>query len=496
MLKEYDYNKYFDLANGARSIEFEGYSGRFNPDEYDYFVYDVKKEKENQVSFKFFFDGSLGQWSDGAHYLLEIKFIGSILCDDVKEFKQEDCKTEKTIFKIKKELFNKDKIIQIENEEVGKISIKCGKLYAQKIDAYSHREDGKWELYGEESHEQETVENNKVVYLEDCLKDVPQHKYLLPIILGKDLNNNVRVKDLHSIPSILIAGSTGTGKSVFLDSVICTLMAGRTSKELKFVFIDPKMSYGMKAYERLPYTLFPVINDSYTAYRTLVWCVGEMEMRKREIKYGYSTNIEEYNKKDGNPQMPYIVIIIDEFANLMLSEYSKEIETMFARLASAGEKLGIHLILSTSSPRDTVVTEKLKESFPGRIAFALASSIDSEKIIDEKGAEDLLGNGDMLYKDSSTKRSMRLQSPYTSTEYIASLGGNIARENGIDDTDLEFFDEAKEYVIATQKASASMLQRKFRIGYNRASGLIDKLEELKIISKEDGAKPRKVLVKG
>ena len=119
MLKEYDYNKYFDLADGARSIEFEGYSGRFNPDEYDYFVYDVKKQKDNQVSFKFFFDGSLGQWSGGAHYLLEIKFIGSILCDEVKEFRQEDCKTEKTIFKIKKELFSKDKIIQIENEEVG-----------------------------------------------------------------------------------------------------------------------------------------------------------------------------------------------------------------------------------------------------------------------------------------------------------------------------------------------------------------------------------------
>jgi len=347
------------------------------------------------------------------------------------------------------------------------------------------------------------VENNKVVYLEDCLKHVSQDKYFLPIILGQDLKGNVVVKDLHSIPSILIAGSTGTGKSVFLDSVICTLMTFRTSKELKFVLMDSKIGCGMKAYERLPYALFPVIYDHYTAYRTLLWCVGEMEMRKREIKYGYSTNIEEYNNKVGNPLMPYLIIIIDEFADFMLSEYSKEIEIMLSRLALVGEKLGIHLILSTSIPRDTVVTEKLKESFPGRIAFALATSVDSERIIDRGGGEDLLGNGDMLYKDNETKDFLRLQSPFLPTEYIESLINRIAGRSGAEreeeleqEEGTELFDEVKRFVIEKQRVSSSLLQRKFNIGYNRASMLLDKLEALEIISKQDGAKPRKVLIKG
>lgn len=350
--------------------------------------------------------------------------------------------------------------------------------------------------------EQKIQEDSKYVYLNECLKDLQKEKYKLPVILGRDTEGNVLIKDLVDIPNILMSGATGTGKSVFLDSVISTLMTVKTSRELKFILIDPKMGYEMKVYERLPYALFPVINDPYTAYRTLVWCIGEMEMRQREIRYGYSSNIEEYNKKEGNPLMHYLVIIIDEFADLMLSEYSKEMEIMLSRLALAGKKLGIHLIISTSSPRDSVVTEKLKESFSGRIAFALASIADSEKIIDEKGAVDLLGNGDLLYKDNETKESLRLQAPYTPSEYIESLVNSIAEKSGVEKEEeieevegTELIEDVKKFVVEKQKASATLLQRKFKIGYNRASMLMDKLEELQIISKRDGVKPRKVLVK-
>lgn len=364
------------------------------------------------------------------------------------------------------------------------------------------------------------------VYIKDIVKKLRQelkqdpHKYELPLILGKDITGKTTVRDLAKIPHLLVAGATGTGKSVAINALLSGLLMTKTPDEVKFIMVDPKMGVEMAAYNGIPHLLNPVITDVSLTSNALEWAIEEMNRRYRQLGQVRAKKISEYNEKIGFTAMPYIVIVIDEMADLMLTS-GIEVETKIQRLAQMGRAVGIHLILATQKPTVNVITGLIKSNIPGRMAFAVATLMDSRVILDEGGAETLLGNGDMLYKDQTTPKPIRVQGTFVSTgdtesiidkikeqidekdvEYSKGLsdamnkasggdGGNSGGGNGDRDPD---FEKALEVVILTQKASASFLQRKMRIGYNKAARLIDELYEAGAIGEEDGSKPRKVLV--
>jgi len=357
------------------------------------------------------------------------------------------------------------------------------------------------------------------VYIKDMVKRLKKDKvrYELPLILGKDITGKTTIKDLAKIPHLLVAGATGTGKSVAMNSLITGLLMTKSPDEVKFIMIDPKMGVEMALYNGIPHLLNPVITDSEVVPSVLQWTIEEMMRRYRQLKQVHAKKLSEYNVKMGFVAMPYIVIVIDEMADLILTS-GIEVEKKIQRLAQMGRAVGIHLILATQKPTVNVITGLIKSNIPGRMAFAVATALDSRVILDEMGAETLLGNGDMLFKDQTTPKSLRIQGTWTSTEDsenvikaikdqvreedieysedltqalergVASEGGS---SNGERDPD---FGKALEIVILTKKASASFLQRKMRIGYNKAARLIDELEEAGAIGPEDGSKPRQVLV--
>jgi len=280
--------------------------------------------------------------------------------------------------------------------------------------------------------------------------------------------------------------------------------------------VDPKMGVEMGIYNGIPHLLNPVITDVSLTSNAFDWVIDEMMRRYRLLKQMHVKKLSEYNTKMGFTAMPYIVVVVDEMADLMLTS-GIEVETKIQRLAQMGRAVGIHLILATQKPTVNVITGLIKSNIPGRMAFAVSTLIDSRVILDESGAETLLGNGDMLYKDQTTPRALRIQGTYTTTEdteniiqkikeqiteedieYSEELAkaieknkeGSSIQEGGVRDPD---FEKALEIVILTQKASSSFLQRKMRIGYNKAARLIDELYEAGAIGPEEGSKPRKVL---
>ncbi len=357
------------------------------------------------------------------------------------------------------------------------------------------------------------------VYAREMIKRLRKEKdkYELPLILGKDITAKTQIKDLAKIPHLLVAGATGTGKSVAINSLLTGLLMTKSPDEVKFILVDPKMGVEMAIYNGIPHLLNPVITDSEAVINALQWTIDEMMRRYRQLKQLRVKKLTEYNKKVGYLAMPYIIVVIDEMADLMLTS-GVEVETKIQRLAQMGRAVGIHLILATQKPTVNVITGLIKSNIPGRMAFAVSTNMDSRVILDESGAETLLGNGDMLYKDQTTPKALRIQGTNTTTEdseaVIASIKEQLAEEEpsysndlteaiekgprddiggGSKERDPEF-EKALAIVISTQKASASFLQRKMRIGYNKAARIIDQLQQAGAIGPQDGSKPRKVLI--
>ena len=340
----------------------------------------------------------------------------------------------------------------------------------------------------------------------------------LSICLGKDVSGKSWVADLSKMPHLLIAGSTGSGKSVAINSIIVSLMYQNSPDDLKIVLVDPK-KVELTGYNDIPYLLTPVITDNKKTINALKWVVGEMERRYQILSQRGKRNIQAYNEANKKETIPHIVFVIDELADLM-SVAAAEVEGAIVRLAQMARAVGIHLILATQRPSVNVLTGLIKANIPSRIAFAVPSQIDSRTILDMAGAEKLLGQGDMLFTASDANKPRRLQGAYLSDEEIervanflkeqgdadyhdeitekqrgiTSLGGEASHEGGVDDDDL--YDNAKEEVVRAGKASASLLQRRLRIGYSRAARLLDILETEGVIGPADGAKPREILDAG
>lgn len=346
------------------------------------------------------------------------------------------------------------------------------------------------------------------------------------VALGKDIYGNPVLADLTKMPHLLIAGSTGSGKSVCTNSIICSILMNYRPDEVKLVLVDPK-KVELSNYNGVPHLLTPVVTDPKKASVALQKVVNEMERRYNlfsdtSVKNieGYNDYVQKYNKK--HPEAPmqklhYLVTIIDELADLMLVA-SKEVEDSIMRITQMARAAGIHLIVATQRPSTDVITGVVKANIPSRIAFAVASSIDSRTILDMSGAEKLLGKGDMLYLPMGENTPTRIQGSYISDDEIKKLidyvcgqqkakyseemdldstpiGTSSGSGSGADGFDDPLYDEVVEFAVSTGKISASLIQRKFRLGYNRAARIIDLLEDRGIVGPQNGSKPREVLVK-
>ena len=344
---------------------------------------------------------------------------------------------------------------------------------------------------------------------------------LLEIPLGKAVNGSVRSFDLAKMPHLLIAGSTGSGKSVAVNGIIASILMKARPDEVKFMMVDPKM-VELSVYNDIPHLLIPVVTNPRKASRALQKVVDEMENRyelfskvgARNIA-GYNAKVAEYNAQSEYKQipLPLIVVIVDELADLMMVA-SKEVEDAIIRLGQKARAAGIHMILATQRPSVDVISGLIKANVPSRIAFAVSSGTDSRTILDENGAEKLLGRGDMLFKPIDEHHPVRLQGSFISDEDVERIvafvknqaeadyddnfdPGEVSESDldagGGDDEGDPLFEEAKALVIETQKASASMIQRRLSVGFNRATRLMEELEAAGVIGPAEGTKPRKVL---
>ncbi len=350
------------------------------------------------------------------------------------------------------------------------------------------------------------------VYLSEILNnsDFKKKDVKLPIALGKSISGNPIVGDLSSMPHLLIAGTTGSGKSVCINTIILSLLYRHTPEKCKFILIDPKM-LELSTYEGVPHLLCPVITEAKKAASVLGWVVKEMESRYRLMTREGVRNIDGYNTKHKLP-MPYIVVVVDEMSDLMLVA-GKEIENYIQKLSQMARAAGIHIIMATQRPSVDVITGTIKANFPTRISFQVTSKIDSRTILGEQGAEQLLGKGDMLYM-SSANRIIRIHAPFVSDNEIEKINNslrsqaepdyvdeilNFADEKEIGDSSKnlndkdELYQTALEIIKSEGKASTSFLQRKLQIGYNRAARIIDMMEAEGVVSKANHVGKRDVL---
>ena len=349
------------------------------------------------------------------------------------------------------------------------------------------------------------------VYLSEILNnpDFKKKDIKLPIALGKNISGKPIVGDLASMPHLLIAGTTGSGKSVCINTIILSLLYRHTPDKCKFILIDPKM-LELSTYEGIPHLLCPVITEAKKAASVLGWVVKEMESRYRLMTKEGVRNIDGYNAKHKLP-MPYIVVVVDEMSDLMLVA-GKEIENYIQKLSQMARAAGIHIIMATQRPSVDVITGTIKANFPTRISFQVTSKIDSRTILGEQGAEQLLGKGDMLYM-SSANRIVRIHAPFVSDNEIEKINNslrtqaepdyideilNFADEKEIGDSQSqgdkdELYQQALEIIRSEGKASTSFLQRKLQIGYNRAARIIDMMESDGIVSKANHVGKRDVL---
>ena len=345
---------------------------------------------------------------------------------------------------------------------------------------------------------------------------------LLEVPLGKAVNGTVRTFDLARMPHLLVAGSTGSGKSVAVNGIIASILMKARPDQVKFMMIDPKM-VELSVYNDIPHLLIPVVTNPRKAARALQKVVDEMENRYELFSHfgvrniaGYNAKVEEFNAQSEQKQipLPLIVVIVDELADLMMVA-SKEVEDAIIRLGQKARAAGIHMILATQRPSVDVISGVIKANVPSRVAFAVSSGTDSRTILDENGAEKLLGRGDMLFKPIDENHPVRLQGSFISDDDVERIVDFIKNQADADyddsfdpgevsESDLKsgggaqegdpLFEDAKALVLETQKASASMLQRRLSVGFNRATRLMDELEAAGVIGPAEGTKPRKVLM--
>ena len=366
------------------------------------------------------------------------------------------------------------------------------------------------------------IPNNKVtpVSIREMLESdaFKNAKSKLTVGLGKDIGGNGVIGGIAKMPHVLIAGQTGSGKSVCVNSIIMSILYKSSPEEVKLIMIDPKV-VELSNYNGIPHLLTPVVTDSKKAASALHWAVAEMERRYKAFADNHVREINSYNAQAAE-KMPFIVIIIDELADLMMVA-KVDVEDAILRLAQKARAAGIHLILATQRPSVDVITGIVKANIPSRIAFAVSSQTDSRTILDMGGAEKLLGKGDMLFYPIGTNKPVRVQGAFVSdgelnkivdfikkqsipVEYSEEVtqqvlesdtkGSNAASENGNDLMSDELFEDAVRLVMDTGQASSSMLQRKFRIGYTRAARLVDCMEEVGIVGQSVGSKPRELIM--
>ncbi len=344
-----------------------------------------------------------------------------------------------------------------------------------------------------------------------------KHGSKIAVALGLDVSGNPTVADLSKMPHVLIAGATGSGKSVLVNAFIASILFRASPDEVKFIMVDPKR-VELTGYNGIPHLITPVIVDPEKVVNALRWALGEMESRYKLFAEVHVRNISGYNELSGFQAMPYIIIIIDELADIMLLARN-EVENDITRLAQMARATGIHLVLATQRPSVDVITGLIKANIPCRIAFNVTSMIDSKVIIDGPGAEKLLGRGDMLFIPPDVAKPKRIQGAFVKDKEISDLI-NFLRQTGVepqyndavikphpgkkgmiasDGQDLgavdELFEQAARFCIETGRASASLLQRRLSIGYARAARILDQLEQHGIVSAGDGAKPRELLIK-
>ncbi|MCR5725057.1 MAG: DNA translocase FtsK [Treponema sp.] len=357
-----------------------------------------------------------------------------------------------------------------------------------------------------------------VSFKEIIEQDLPQFKKMaIPVVLGKDISGEAQLIDLAKTPHLLIAGSTGAGKSVCVNTMILSILYKRSPQDVKLIMIDPKI-VELKLYNDIPHLLTPVITDSKRAFQSLQYCLCEMERRYALLDGLGVRDIVSYNNRIverhiATEKLPYIVVIIDEFADLMATT-GKELESTLARLAAMSRAVGIHLVLATQRPSIDVITGLIKANIPSRIAFMVASKMDSRIIIDQVGAEKLLGKGDMLYASATDPFPVRIQGTLVNDNEVERVV-NCVIEYGepdyiddeifVDDDDEDsspglfsegddpLYDEALEIVMQAGKASASYIQRRLKIGYNRAARLVEEMEDRGIVGPANGSKPREVI---
>jgi S-DNA-T family DNA segregation ATPase FtsK/SpoIIIE len=362
-----------------------------------------------------------------------------------------------------------------------------------------------------------------MVYFKDIVtsKAFVKSKSKLTLCMGKDIIGEPVITQLNKMPHLLIAGATGTGKSVGLNSMICSLLYKATPDEVKLILVDPKR-IELTPYNHIPHLITPVVTNAKKATNALFWAVNEMENRYKLLSEQNVRNIIQYNNKidkldsnsgDSAKKLPYIVIIIDELADLMMVA-SRDVEASLMRLAQMARAAGIHLILATQRPSVDVLTGIIKANFPTRLSFQVSSRTDSRTIIDANGAESLLGNGDMLFLPPGVARLQRVHGAYISEPEIARITRFLKEQQKPDydqnvteaqvkETDDQTpedrddrYDDAVALVTQTRQASISKVQRHLRIGYNRAARIIEMMEKEGVIGPADGAKPREVLVRG
>jgi S-DNA-T family DNA segregation ATPase FtsK/SpoIIIE len=339
----------------------------------------------------------------------------------------------------------------------------------------------------------------------------------LGFVIGKDIAGQTVVGDLAKMPHLLVAGQTGSGKSVMINDILTSLLYRNSPSDLKLILVDPKQ-VELTPYNDIPHLLTPVINEPEKCISALKWAVAEMERRLKAMAEVGRRNIVEYNNLKKEEGMPYIVIVIDELADLMMMA-ARDVEALVVRLAQKARAAGIHLVLATQRPSVDVITGLIKANVPARIAFTVASQVDSRTIIDQMGAEKLLGQGDMLLLTSDMPKPKRIQGAFIDDGETLKIAdfirmqrppqyddeiisqpvqlngkGGVVADYGGQDADDDMFKDAVRAVIEAKKASTSLLQRRLRIGYGRAARLIESMEEQGIIGQADGSRPREVLV--
>lgn len=350
-----------------------------------------------------------------------------------------------------------------------------------------------------------------MVTLGDVFQDYPEgNDWTLPVGLGKDISGRAVFLDLADMPHLLVAGTTGSGKSVMLNGLLTSLLLASDPRQVKMVLIDPKR-VELTPFARIPHLITPVVTDVKKAANALGWAVAEMERRYEVLEKAGARSLDGYNARSER-QIPYVVVVIDELADLMMQAGAK-VEDAIVRLAQKARAVGIHLVVATQRPSVDVITGLIKANIPSRIAFAVSSQVDSRVILDGPGAEALLGMGDMLFKPVSAARASRVQGAFISeSEVERVVSASVAAARGSaearyveevtepkndpkesDEPEDELLPEAASFVVATQQASVSAVQRRFRVGYSRAGRIIDALERKGIVGPYEGSKSRSVV---